>query len=116
VEPQPLEPKKRAITQKDFSTSIGPSDPNRSRWIEDRLHVCNHQFEVRRLPNVVVDRAHQRHNAGAPAHIRPRDASASGPRWQDIAFVRAETATEGRRPSGQIYLLSLEGGEARPLT
>ncbi|HEY3739089.1 MAG TPA: S9 family peptidase [Bryobacteraceae bacterium] len=44
----------------------------------------------------------------------------SGAQWspdgQMIAFVRSEPAAEGRPAGAQIYLLSLAGGEARPLT
>lgn len=60
-------------------------------------------------------------NGGTPRQLTagPRDGGAQwSPDGKTIAFMRTETAApaEGRRPSGQIYLLSLEGGEARPLT
>jgi dipeptidyl aminopeptidase/acylaminoacyl peptidase len=57
--------------------------------------------------------------AGGPARqitAGPRD---SGPRWspdgKTLAFSRS-AEKEGRPQPPQIYLLSLEGGEARPLT
>jgi len=56
---------------------------------------------------------------GAPRQLTvgPRDSGAQwSPDGKTLAFLRTDSAIEGRRPSGQIYLLSMEGGEARPLT
>ena len=57
--------------------------------------------------------------SGGPARQLTSGTHDSSPRWSPdgkmLAFVRS-TEVAGKPPAGQIYLLSMEGGEARPLT
>ena len=109
---------KRAITQKDildFHWVIGPQmSPEGSKIVYTYVTTTpkNDGYQTS-LWIVAV-------NGSSPARqltAGPRDTSAQwSPDGKTIAFVRSEPTVEGRRPSGQIYLLSLEGGEARPLT
>ena len=111
---------KRAITQKDildFHWAIGPQiSPDGSKVVYTYV-TTNPKNDGYQTSLWIVPVS-----GGGPARqltAGPRDASAQwSPDGKTLAFVRTAegAAAEGRRPSGQIYLLSLEGGEARPLT
>ena len=111
---------KRVITQKDildFHWAIGPAiSPDGSKIVYTYVTTTpkndGYQTSLWLVPTSGNTPARQL-TAG------PRDSSAQwSPDGKTLAFVRTAdaAAAEGRRPSGQIFLLSLEGGEARPLT
>jgi hypothetical protein len=105
---------------------IAETDLYAFRWIASprylagrrghRLYPGHREFQARRLRYLALDRL----RGGGPARpltSGPRD---SGPRWspdgKSLAFLRAPEPKEGKPQPAQIYLLSMEGGEARPLT
>ena len=107
---------KRLITESDLYSFQWIADPQIS---PDGSHVA--------YTHVAVSSKHDGYDtalwiipaSGGPARqltSGPRD---SGPRWSPdgklIAFVRS-SEKDGKPQPAQIYLLSMEGGEARPLT
>jgi len=108
---------KRAITQSDimnFHWANGPQiSPDGSKIVYTYVSVTAKKDSYETSLWIVPT------SGGAPRQLTsgPRDSSAQwSPDGKMIAFTRSEAGGEGRRPTGQIYLLSLEGGEARPLT
>jgi len=107
---------KRLITETDLYSFQWIADP---RISPDGSHIV--------YTHVAVNAKHDGYDtalwiipsSGAPARqltSGPRD---SGPRWspdgKQIAFTRS-SEKDGKPQPGQIHLLSMEGGEARPLT
>ena len=111
---------KRVITQKDildFHWAIAPAiSPDGSKVVYTYVTTTpkndGYQTSLWIVPTSASAAARQLTSG-------PRDTGAQwSPDGKTIALVRTAegVAAEGRRPSGQIYLLSLEGGEARALT
>ncbi len=107
---------KRAITEKDLFKFVWIADPQIS---PDGLRVAFVRVWVNQKADHYDNALWIVPTSGGPARqitAGPRD---SGPRWspdgKTLAFLRS-AEKEGRPQPTQIYLLSLDGGEARPLT
>jgi dipeptidyl aminopeptidase/acylaminoacyl peptidase len=110
---------KRAITANDilnFHWATGPQiSPDGSKIIYTYV-TTNPKNDGYQTSLWIVPTSGGGHPRQLTSGIHDSSAQWS-PDGRMIAFVRSEPGGEGgRRPSGQIYLLSLEGGEARPLT